>query len=502
MAATHVEVERKYVLPDGVDLPDLTRVPDVATVEHRNDNLDAAYYDTKDLALLHSRVTLRRRTGGTDAGWHLKTPHTDDESARTEFGVPLQDDMPAELVGNVRGLTRGRSLIEVAHIATKRSALVLRDSAGHPLAEVAVDDVSTHDNLRGIQTAWVEVEVELVDGQPRVLDEIDELLRSEGARRPTHVSKLAHALGRDDAKREITDGQRTAADALRAYMCGQLDALLAADLRLRTAPDDDAIHDLRVAARRMRSCLAAYRSLFATDTTKLRADIRWIGVMLGRERDDQVLLARLDSEFEHEPAEVPATEARACLDAWLDNEIRAAHEDSEQTLMSPRYLRTLDRLARLMDADGFTDLADAPAAEVLIPIAQRNWKRVHLRHSKWQHATGNHDEALHDVRKAVKRARYAFELLDAPGIDVSARKVRRTVDDLADLQDLLGLHHDMVVTRQVLVRLASQADAPRDIGFTFGRLHKKSELDAAGALTQFVEQWPNTNRHAKAIKPR
>ncbi|MGH3480415.1 MAG: CYTH domain-containing protein, partial [Nocardioidaceae bacterium] len=75
MVGTHLEVERKYDAAPEARLPDLTRLPGVAGVaEPEQYDLDAVYFDTADLALARGRITLRRRTGGHDAGWHLKLP--------------------------------------------------------------------------------------------------------------------------------------------------------------------------------------------------------------------------------------------------------------------------------------------------------------------------------------------------------------------------------------------------------------------------------------------
>lgn len=75
MADSKREIERKYEATDATRLPDLSRVAGVAAVDHRGvSELDAVYYDTQDLRLAAGHLTLRRRTGGDDAGWHLKLP--------------------------------------------------------------------------------------------------------------------------------------------------------------------------------------------------------------------------------------------------------------------------------------------------------------------------------------------------------------------------------------------------------------------------------------------
>jgi inorganic triphosphatase YgiF len=74
MADTKREIERKYESDDS-GLPDLTGVAGVAAVLDKGlVELDATYYDTSDQRLTSAALTLRRRTGGTDAGWHLKVP--------------------------------------------------------------------------------------------------------------------------------------------------------------------------------------------------------------------------------------------------------------------------------------------------------------------------------------------------------------------------------------------------------------------------------------------
>jgi inorganic triphosphatase YgiF len=104
----HTEIERKFDVDGSFALPDLTCLPRVAAadepVEHR---LEAAYYDTADLRLARARITLRRRTGGSDAGWHLKLPVAD--GIRDEIRAPLSDTVPGTLAALVRSRVRARS---------------------------------------------------------------------------------------------------------------------------------------------------------------------------------------------------------------------------------------------------------------------------------------------------------------------------------------------------------------------------------------------------------
>ncbi|MGH3813714.1 MAG: CYTH domain-containing protein, partial [Pseudonocardiaceae bacterium] len=88
MASAHREVERKYEPGEDVSLPALGDLPGVAEVAQPvSIELEAVYFDTSDLALAGAGITVRRRTGGDDEGWHLKLPAGD--GSRDEVRVPL-----------------------------------------------------------------------------------------------------------------------------------------------------------------------------------------------------------------------------------------------------------------------------------------------------------------------------------------------------------------------------------------------------------------------------
>ncbi|SEL27683.1 CYTH domain-containing protein [Blastococcus sp. DSM 46786] len=200
MVAEQLEIERKFDVDEGFAVPALDGVPGVAAVAgpvvHE---LAAVYHDTADLRLVRTRVTLRRRTGGPDEGWHLKLPAG---AARRELHAPLTDGTdvaPAELLDVIGGLLAGEVPAPVVTMRTRRVVTALRDAPGRVLAELA-DDTVTATVAAGTAggapevRSWRELEVELVDGPEAVLAAVGEVLVAAGARPSPRASKLAFAL--------------------------------------------------------------------------------------------------------------------------------------------------------------------------------------------------------------------------------------------------------------------------------------------------------------------
>ncbi|KWX10465.1 hypothetical protein TR74_03435, partial [Carbonactinospora thermoautotrophica] len=188
------EIERKYDAAADFALPDLTGLPG-ALGEPEVQRLDATYFDTTDLRLAARGITLRRRTGGTDAGWHLKFPVG--RGVKEEIRLPLgraAKTVPKELAGLVRAYTRGRALRPIARIETTRTLRRLLDAQGNPLAEIADDAVTGQALDRTEPVAWHELEVELTAGEPGLLDLLDERVRAAGASPAGSGSKLLRLL--------------------------------------------------------------------------------------------------------------------------------------------------------------------------------------------------------------------------------------------------------------------------------------------------------------------
>ncbi|WP_461030255.1 CYTH domain-containing protein, partial [Streptomyces sparsus] len=194
MVAVVRETERKYQAEAGREVPraELADLAGVAgTTDQGSTALDALYYDTRDRRLAADGITLRRRSGGHDAGWHLKLPL--EPGVREEVQVPDQAEPPAVLTGLVRSRVRGHALEPVMRLRTRRTVTLLHDANGSTLAEVAVDEVRAKHQASGRTASWTETEVELVSGTPDLLDTVEERLLAAGLRPAPHSSKLERA---------------------------------------------------------------------------------------------------------------------------------------------------------------------------------------------------------------------------------------------------------------------------------------------------------------------
>jgi CHAD domain-containing protein len=494
MATEIRETERKYEAPPGTSLPDLDDLPGVAAGSGPEEQrLEARYYDTEDLRLIRSGVTLRRRQGGSDPGWHLKLPEGGD--SRREIQLPLARavrQVPKELSSLVRAFTRGAALAPVAEISTLRHRLVLLDETGDSLAEVVDDDVSA--STLGSQTElshWREVEVELTGGGQGLLAAADKRLRRSGLRPAGRQAKLERALAGQLPARNGGRGRpaprSTAADVVLAYVGTQVAAIMAFDpLVRRDAPD--AVHQMRVATRRLRSTLKSFGGVLrASDCERLGDELKWLGGVLGTARDAEVMAGHLQAALNGIPPELIMGPVRARVRVHFAPAGAEARAAVLEALDGDRYLALLDGLDALLVDPPLTPEAGRPAAEVLPAAVRHTRRRMRKRIRRAWHvpAGPGRDTALHEARKAAKHSRYAAEAV-SPAFGSPARRFAKRVKKV---QSVLGDHHDGVVARATIRALGVQAHLAGENAFTFGVLYEQDACHAEDLETQARRAW-------------
>ena len=494
-----LELERKYDVDPDVPVPGVDGLEGVDRATTQEHLLEATYFDTDDLVLRTAGITLRHRTGGSDAGWHLKLPAG---RAREEVAVDGgPEEVPEVLVSLVRSRVRARDLRPVAALSTRRVARRLLSPDGTALAEIADDTVIGRPLPTGPELVWREWEVELLHGDEDLLGAVQERLLPAGATPASSTSKLGRVLPRPDpptgaapwwAARRGQRGRATAGGAVHAHLADQVAELVSRDPHTRRdAPD--ALHKMRVATRRLRSALATFRPLLdRTRTDSLRDELRWLAGVLGAARDAEVMHARLGTLVAAEPDDLVVGEVRDRVDTFMTQRHRAAHDAVLAELDGERYLRLLDGLDELVADPPFLADAGRDAEKVLRRLVRRTWRRLDKTMTAADRAPRGlmKDELLHAVRKDAKRARYAAEAV----VPVFGRPARRYAKGIGELQESLGDFQDGVVTRAVLRELGGLGHVAGENGFTFGRLHALEQVRAEAA----VDRWP----HARAAVSR
>jgi CHAD domain-containing protein len=478
MTSIEVETELKYEAPDDAVLPKLDELPAVsATRRAGEEHLEAEYYDTKDWRLIQAGITLRRRSGGHDEGWHLKMPVG--EHSRREIRMPLgaaDGPVPPQLAELVRAYTRGEPVKQVAVISTRRERLILLGDSGEPVAELAMDDVSARRTAgQPAESHWREVEIELTGGDRKLLDAADELLRRSGLRRAANSAKLERVVGVQARPREQTGPKLSpssrAGDVILAYLAAQAERLKSLDPMVRRN-EPDAVHQMRITIRRLRSTLQTYgRLIWRRDISDLMAELQWLGLLLGSARDAEVLAEHLRSSLADTPVEQVIGPVQARVQCHIAPAGAQARTELVQGLDSLRYFALLDQIDALLADKSLAKAASKPARAVLPAAVRRTYRRTSRRMSQANRARGGQplDTALHQARKAAKRARYAAEAV-APAM---GRKAGRFARRMQRVQSSLGDYQDSVIARQVERELAISAARAGENAFTYGVLYER-----------------------------
>ena len=463
-----IEREVKLTAGEGFVLPELggQAMPTRVFV--------STYHDTADLRLARHGVTFRHRLEDGAGLWQLKLPHAD---SRLELERPgTAGVVPPELLELLPALLRDEKLVPVARLRTRRE--VVR-AAG---AEVVDDSVAVLDRQH-VTRRFRELEVELLDGDEQTLRRLEAALRRAGAGGMDFRPKLYQALDLVYPREPVTIDSGTApSEALKLRLADQAMTLLTHDPGTRLGSDPEDLHQLRVATRRLRAYLRAARPLLEDNEPRaVRDELAWLGSALGPVRDLDVLI-------EHFAAELRALDGdgdvAGGLLAALSERRLEAREAMLERLSSERYFALLDTLQDFVAAP--------PLSGDDTSLAAIWWKEV-KRLRRGAVALGSHpeDDALHEVRILVKRARYAAEL----GAHELGKQGARFVSAAKAAQDVLGAHQDAVVAEEEILSWADAESNP-----VVSRLVDHERARRAEARAGWPDAWSQLWKRAKAAR--
>ena len=266
--------------------------------------------------------------------------------------------------------------------------------------------------------------------------------------------------------------------------------MLAQDPRVRLGRPD-AIHQLRVACRRLRSDLATFTPLLDPGAAdRLRQELAWLADRLGAARDVEVLRERLAATFVADPLTTLDRAAYDRLDALLGAREQAALALATMTLEESRYLRLLCDAVAFVVAPPVTADAAAPVKAVLpglVAAIIADADGAVARMSK-----KGPDARWHRARIRAKRARYAAEAaavaLGAPAAATGAA--------MAAVQDVLGKHQDAAVAADAVVAIAQAHPGDAELVLLCGRLAERERAAVRSARAAFGSVWADAERVA------
>ncbi|NKR26332.1 CHAD domain-containing protein [Rhodococcus hoagii] len=259
---------------------------------------------------------------------------------------------------------------------------------------------------------------------------------------------------------------------------------LAVDVR---ADADDSVHQMRVSTRRLRSLLGSYKHAFPSEATRTaRAELRWLGSVLGKARDAEVLAERFSALIDAQPGDLVVGSVHQRLVGTQQDLYRAAHASAVASLDESRFAA----LCALLDE--ITSGRHPVPAEVTLRSgldkAHRQLRKAAKKVRRLLDDGAEAGPALHRVRKRAKKLRYAAEAVavaEPSAADVgSAAKA---------LQTVLGDHQDGVLARAWIIDTVAQAREDDEDTFTYGLLYATEEQRAARAVDALPQ-------HVKAIR--
>jgi CHAD domain-containing protein len=443
--------------------------------------LTSTYYDTPNYRLTHAKITLRYRIEHGKGLWQLKLPM---EEARREIEIAgAAGSPPRQLQDLLMIRLQGAELIPVAKMRTWRTGIRMSDRKGAS-ADVLLDTVSVIKDGQ-VVGRFRELEIECLNGNGNLLVRLEKTLRKTGAGDHDGRPKLFRALDIPTPRPpEAPSTDAPAAEHLKFILSQQVEAVRSHDPGTRLGGETQHVHQMRVAVRRLRAILRAARPLLIAEWAEgLRAELAWLGELLGRARD-------LDVQIEYFLKEAKAMESRDRRPlARFVERLRTDREKTQQMLLgelqSRRYLELIGRLLQAAQEPALV-MSTARLDEITADEFAK------LRKAKKNLGGSPTDAELHRLRIKTKRARHAAELAET----CIGKAATRFIKQAKVFQDVLGVHHDAVVAEKHIREFSDQSPSVR-AAFVAGRMVERLHHRRREAQTSMESQWKKLQKRGK-----
>lgn len=505
-----IEIELTLRLQPG-DAARLIDAPALAALRAgpaRERTLASTYFDTPDLALKRARTVIRVRKVGRRYVQTVKTaPAADDASiVRHEWERMLDGPTPdlsglaetKELRAAFGDESIARALRPIFVTEFKRTTIPLR--IGRSDVELAIDRGEIR--VDGAAAPICEIELELLSGE--IGDVYAAAMRLMAAvpmaLQPLAKSQRAHALLSGEGVRPLRasrvrlnrrDGIGTAFRSIARACLQQLRANAAAIL----ASDEPlAMHQFRVALRRLRSAFSAFGSTMPTaDRRRFARGLRQVARRTDAAREIDVFVGEMLPAVRKGVGDedgllaVEAAAKRARSLAW---------KRVRDLLDGPDFAGIVIELEAWLEGGGWRvsagDHFDAPVRDFARAVLKRQHRKL-LRQGKDVAALA--ESELHEVRLRGKKQRYAAEFFR----DLFGGKAAKAyINALTAVQDHLGVLNDAATVRMLLARLKPRQGGSA-VAFDRGAALVLGWSSARTAAQ--IEQLPATWETFAALRP-
>jgi inorganic triphosphatase YgiF len=469
------ETELKLRL-DAETLKKLRRHPLIATLKSQRPvtrRQKSVYFDSPDHRLQAENLVLRVRHIGHRRIQTLKTTGVFQGGSwvRGEWESDIGGDLPEWLPLTATGLPLfsgaddlTASLRPLFTTDIRRTTYLLSNEDWD--VELALDDgaILAEDRSQPV----CEAELELKRGHPSHLFDLALALQQGLPIQVMTATKAARgfALYRQNAptprKAEPLSmlPAQTVGEAFRTIARSCFRQLLQNQECLAQTRDPEAVHQMRVALRRLRSAMSLFREILAgPETLWLREEMAWALAPLGAARDLDILIEEIVSPLAPRLGSGPGY---AALAGDLDDRRTAAYATVEETLAAPRFGTLTLRLGRWIEAGAWSRPETEEARlELGSPIADFARKALAKRDRRVSEGMRGLEalspEARHQTRIQIKNLRYTVDFFRSL---LKSKKSREDVGDLARLQDLMGFLNDITIAEARLHDLARRSNDP------------------------------------------
>jgi inorganic triphosphatase YgiF len=424
--------------------------------------LISVYFDTPDLVLQRAGASLRVRE---HKGRRIQTLKRGQGLVREEHEAPIEGLAPDPALEPLPSLLpQGANLRPAFNVRVSRRQRTFRYRDAE--IELALDqgEVSGGDQKRPI----CEVELELKSGSPATLFS---LARELSAAAPLYLafdSKAARgqALVAGGGPASLKTGRleldedATVGEAFQAVARNALAQIAANAAVLREAPGAEAVHQLRVGARRLRSALSTFKPVVEGEGLEtVKVDLKWLSGTCGRARNLDVFAGETLGAAELGAASPPGLDR---LRAALDTARETAWRHASEAAASERFRALMIDTAAWIETGEWRD--GEAAAKPIGPFAKAALKKhVKKLGQRGRDAAGGDDAARHHLRIEAKKLRYACEAFASLHRE---KRVHRYLRHLKELQEVLGALNDLVTAEPLIAALA----LPSDAAFAAGEL--------------------------------